>query len=190
MLDPDHCFQQNGVSFVIQSAVINNFFHWILEYDNCFDSDCRLTVALVGFDSDLKHAIKVECSAGAAGRVAFAWPVPSSSQGKLERFHIYADVSRPGSKGERLRVPIGQAVRCPGISGNEFALNLLFGLVGAHLIQDSPLMEVDFPQGVATALPGQTPSHDALLPPVVQYLVLAAIVGLCIFGLAALFWKL
>lgn len=162
-----HGFTRDGLCICVVPAVNAGHLEFTIVYQNCFADRCSATVLVLppprSFSmsrrEEMKARLDIDCDGGAVGLGRMRVGVPQSYQGKNLLFELFADVSYPDGRGERLRKPRGtQMGRAgTGVAGASFGgLQVLGALCSVSVLTKPAQHLVRVPTGIsetAAALP-------------------------------------
>jgi hypothetical protein len=189
-MNPAQFFKRDDVSFALMSEVVDGVLNWVVLFENCRTSQCRLVISLATAGAALQHSIEIECAGGAAGTYRAPWPVPSDQRGRFQRLEVFADVSRPDGAGDSIKPAYGIPVESTSAPGTEFLSNLFMAVAAGHmLMRRHAAIEVLIPGNVASEVPGASSPQDRPLPLWVQLLIVGVIVIFAATVAHAVIWS-
>jgi hypothetical protein len=173
-------FARRGFCFQLEPEVEDGVFVLQVHYQNCFAHKASADVQLEQVDGPLADVLHLECEGGATGTTRWLWPVPARLQGTRVEFRVSADVNYGGDPG-----PVVSDRPAVAVPNRPTTTMRFFRTLRSTFVSPSsfgPLFAVDFPQSIAEQVQGHS-GTEPLAHPVVQYTLLAILVGLFVVGL-------
>lgn len=176
-------FVRRGFCFTVAPCVEDGVLTLHLEFQNCYSHPADAFVMFHLPGTPLRFSHHFVADGGERGLQKIRCAVPERFQGQTEQFNVYADVEFPQEPGELQQTMEANPVNAtPGV-GLEIFRNIFGALFGRVSLRRETTLVLKIPNQVATTVGGGSSPQEALAHPILQYTLLAALIGVMVFGL-------